>query len=74
MYNGRWLKPQFDLIAEIRKRTIDTQFFNADEWSEYDAEILEKAARMIRSKIQLSRGGTPNLLKNRPFRIRFSRR
>jgi hypothetical protein len=51
MQNSRWLKPEFDLIEEIRKVTINATNFNPDEWCEYDANILDRAAKMIRREI-----------------------
>lgn len=40
-----------DLIEEIRRVTIDACNFNSDDWCEYDANVLKRAANMIRREI-----------------------
>jgi hypothetical protein len=50
--SDRWVTFSFDVIDEIRKNTIDNEAFDPQEWCDYDAKILEKAARMIREGIK----------------------
>jgi hypothetical protein len=40
-----------NLIEAIREATIDNKNFNGAQWCANDAEVLEKAARLIRQEL-----------------------
>jgi hypothetical protein len=40
-----------NLIEAIREATIDNKHFNGSQWCANDAEVLEKAARLIRQEL-----------------------
>ena len=48
---GIWIKAMFFLTEEVDKATISNPQFNVEEWCIGDAEIFEKAARLIRSEL-----------------------
>jgi len=48
---GVWIKASFYLTEEVDRATISNSQFNVNEWCIGDAEIFEKAARLIRSEL-----------------------